>query len=56
MNLKIIIFNILGIKFITIDTLSFGIPKCEISDLKGDDCDYNAMIMKQVFAGGEGMW
>jgi anthranilate phosphoribosyltransferase len=42
-----------GVKRITIDTLSFGIPKCTIEDLKGGDADYNANVMKTVFSGGE---
>lgn len=38
---------------ITIDTLSFGIPKCSIEDLKGGDSRHNASIMESVFSGGE---
>ena len=37
-----------------IDPLNFGIPRCEVEDLKGGDARVNAQILKDVFGGARG--
>lgn len=41
-----------GIKSVTIDPATMGIPKCNVEDLKGGNAEKNAGLIRRVFAGG----
>jgi anthranilate phosphoribosyltransferase len=38
----------------TIDPLDYGIPRCELEDLRGGDAAANAAAIREVFRGGNG--
>ena len=38
----------------TIDPLDYGIPRCELEDLRGGDATANAAAIREVFKGGNG--
>ena len=38
----------------TIDPLDYGIPRCELEDLRGGDAAANAAAIREVFKGGNG--
>mmetsp|Transcript_37348 Transcript_37348/g.93763 ORF Transcript_37348/g.93763 Transcript_37348/m.93763 type:complete len:394 (-) Transcript_37348:155-1336(-) len=43
-----------GVKSYILNPRDLGIPACTVEDLKGGDAQYNAKILRDVFAGQEG--